>query len=54
MTNNDKWTYKCIYGMYARKNKRKASGKGHHIFPVAWHRELASSGALFRHHLSDT
>ena len=27
MTNNDKCIYKCIYGMYARKNKTKASGK---------------------------
>ena len=54
MTINDKCTYKYIYGMYARKNKRKASGKGQHIFPIAWHRELASSRALFRHHLSDT
>ena len=54
MTNNNKCTYKCICGMYAHKNKTKASSKGHHIFPVAWHRELAYSGALFRHHLSDT
>ena len=27
MTNNDKCICKCIYGMYARKNKTKASGK---------------------------
>ena len=54
MTTNDKCTYKCIYDMYARKNKTKASGKGHHIFPAAWHRKLASSGTMFRHHLSDT
>ena len=51
MRNNDKCTYKYIYGMYAHKNKTKASGNGHHIFPAAWQRELASSGALFHHHL---